>query len=434
MYPDDSVIDDVTKILATGPYYNKNAYPNQHLDRPTVVYIQMYIEGMSSFRAQTMDFQVDIYFQQKWEDNRLRHNNTKRILVKDPKLFNLLWHPDIYFANARTASFHDITMPNFLVWIYPNGTVWYDCRISLTVLCMQNLARYPLDSQNCGLRILSYAYDIEQLQIQWNGISPVEVNEEIRMPDMRLRNISFLIRNDTYATGIWSCAWAEFSVDREIMHHIIQSYVPTALIVVISWFSFWLDVEAVPGRISLSITTLLTLATQSSAARMALPQASYVKAIDVWMGACMTFVFSAMIEFTVVNYCTRRKQKNKDKPVKGLAEQVQDLVAHYKEKNANNGSCYEVSLTSNNANTEACLEKKQLRDYNNQQQPFYFRRNLLTSTKRKALEERINRVEENRKFAQLIDRKSRLYFPLAFITFNVIYWIYYLRYAEEQLG
>lgn len=41
---------------------------------------------------------------------------------------------------------------------------------------------------------------------------------------------------------------------------------------VISWFNFWLDVEAVPGRVSLSITTLLTLATQSGAARMALPQ------------------------------------------------------------------------------------------------------------------------------------------------------------------
>lgn len=28
------------------------------------------------------DFQLDIYFQEKWEDRRLVHNNTKRILVK----------------------------------------------------------------------------------------------------------------------------------------------------------------------------------------------------------------------------------------------------------------------------------------------------------------------------------------------------------------
>lgn len=76
-------------------------------------------------------------------------------------------------------------------------------------------------------------------------------------------------------SGVWSCATAEFIVRREIMHHVLQSYVPTALIVVISWFSFWLDVDAVPGRVSLSITTLLTLATQASAARLALPQVGW---------------------------------------------------------------------------------------------------------------------------------------------------------------
>nr|CAD2169183.1 unnamed protein product [Meloidogyne enterolobii] len=46
-----------------------------------------------------------------------------------------------------------------------------------------------------------------------------------------------------YSTGVWSCVTAEFFVSRELTHHILQTYVPTTLIVVISWFSFWLDVE-----------------------------------------------------------------------------------------------------------------------------------------------------------------------------------------------
>lgn len=56
------------------------------------------------------------------------------------------------------------------------------------------------------------------------------------------------------------------------MHHVLQSYIPTALIVIISWFSFWLDISAVLGEVSLCITTLLTLAMQAQAAEMSLPQ------------------------------------------------------------------------------------------------------------------------------------------------------------------
>ncbi|KHJ85360.1 hypothetical protein OESDEN_14916 [Oesophagostomum dentatum] len=111
-------------------------------------------------------------------------------------------------------------------------------------------------------KLFRHAYDADELLIKWNGPKPVDVNPEIRMPDMRLHSILHSTRNDTYATGIWSCALAEFQVDREIMHHLIQSYLPTSLIVVISWFSFWLDVEAVPGRVSFSTVQIdLTLIT-----------------------------------------------------------------------------------------------------------------------------------------------------------------------------
>ena len=36
------------------------------------------------------------------------------------------------------------------------------------------------------------------------------------------------------------------------------------LIVVISWVSFWMDVDSVPGRTTLGVTTLLTMSTKAS--------------------------------------------------------------------------------------------------------------------------------------------------------------------------
>uniref|UniRef100_A0AC34R1E0 Uncharacterized protein n=1 Tax=Panagrolaimus sp. JU765 TaxID=591449 RepID=A0AC34R1E0_9BILA len=293
--------------------YDKQSTPTQIKGTPTIVNLSMYIEGLSSFRTQTMDFQLDVYFQQYWVDERLRHNETKRILVRDKEILDKIWHPDIYFANARIAEFHEVTQPNFLLWMEPDGRIFYDTRVSMIVMCSMNLAKWPLDSQQCHLRILSYAYDINQLQIAWILEDPITRNMNIKLSDMRIVQMMPGLCDGNYSTGVWSCVTAEFFVQREIMHHIMQSYVPSSLIVIISWFSFWLDVEAVPARVSLAITTLLTLSTQASNARMALPDVSYTKAIDVWSSTCMIFVFGVMIEFTFCNYVQRKAMSEKSK-------------------------------------------------------------------------------------------------------------------------
>ena len=42
---------------------------------------------------------------------------------------------------------------------------------------------------------------------------------------------------------------------------IIQVYVPSSLIVVMSWVSFYLDRSAAPARVGLGVTTVLTMVT-----------------------------------------------------------------------------------------------------------------------------------------------------------------------------
>lgn len=69
-----------------------------------------------------------MYFQQEWTDPRLAHGEAHPMLIRDRSVFNLIWSPDLYFANARKAAFQDVTADNFLVWVHPDGKVFYDCR------------------------------------------------------------------------------------------------------------------------------------------------------------------------------------------------------------------------------------------------------------------------------------------------------------------
>lgn len=63
--------------------------------------------------------------------------------------------PDLFFSNEKEGHFHNIIMPNVYIRIFPNGSVLYSIRISLTLACPMNLKLYPLDRQVCSLRMAS---------------------------------------------------------------------------------------------------------------------------------------------------------------------------------------------------------------------------------------------------------------------------------------
>ena len=100
-----------------------------------------------------------------------------------------VWMPDTFFQNEKLGHFHDIIVPNVYVRIFPTGRVLYSIRlvvrytmndtlvrnmhaprftylefnnvitlyyrISLTLACPMDLKLYPLDRQECEMRIAS---------------------------------------------------------------------------------------------------------------------------------------------------------------------------------------------------------------------------------------------------------------------------------------
>lgn len=93
--------------------------------------------------------------------------------------------------------------------------------------------------------------------------------------------------------------YANFTFVRRFSGTIFNVYVPSTLVVFLSWISLWLDVEAVPARVTLGVTSLLTLATQVANAHVGLPPISYMTAMDIWLFVCLITVFSSLIEFSL---------------------------------------------------------------------------------------------------------------------------------------
>ncbi|KJH42555.1 Neurotransmitter-gated ion-channel transmembrane region [Dictyocaulus viviparus] len=94
------------------------------------------------------------------------------------------------------------------------------------------------------------------------------------------------------------------------------------MLVAVSWVSFWLDKDSVPARVTLGVTTLLTMTTQASGVNAKLPPVSYTKAIDIWIGVCLAFIFGALLEFALVNWAARQDMF----PYQGRSRQPQKYM------------------------------------------------------------------------------------------------------------
>lgn len=84
-------------------------------------------------------------------------------------------------------------------------------------------------------------------------------------------------------------------------------FLPSIMIVSISWVSFWLQADASPPRIMLGTSTMLTFITLASAQGKTLPKVSYIKMSEVWFLGCCFFIFGSLVEFAFVNTIWRRK-------------------------------------------------------------------------------------------------------------------------------
>ncbi|XP_041982656.1 glutamate-gated chloride channel isoform X6 [Aricia agestis] len=373
-------------------------------DGPAVVSVNIFVRSISKIDDVTMEYSVQLTFREQWLDERLKFNNLGgRLKYLTLTEANRVWMPDLFFSNEKEGHFHNIIMPNVYIRIFPNGNVLYSIRISLTLSCPMNLKLYPLDKQTCSLRMASYGWTTDDLVFLWKEGDPVQVVKNLHLPRFTLEKFLTDYCNSKTNTGEYSCLKVDLLFKREFSYYLIQIYIPCCMLVIVSWVSFWLDQGAVPARVSLGVTTLLTMATQSSGINASLPPVSYTKAIDVWTGVCLTFVFGALLEFALVNYASRSDMHREN-----MKKTRREMEAA-----ASMDAASDLLDTDSNT-TFAMIRQCEIH---------------MSPPRKNCCRLWISKFPTRSK---RIDVISRITFPLVFALFNVIYWSTYLFRDEEE--
>ncbi|XP_038844803.1 glycine receptor subunit alpha-4-like [Salvelinus namaycush] len=278
---------------------------------PVNVTINLFINSFGSITETTMDYRLNVFLRQQWNDPRLAYKEyPDDSLDLDPSMLDSIWKPDLFFANEKGANFHEVTTDNKLLRIFQNGNVLYSIRLTLILSCPMDLMNFPMDIQTCSMQLESFGYTMNDLCFQWLDIGPVQVADDLMLPQFVLKEEKDLgCCTKHYNTGKFACIEVKFHLERQMGYYLIQMYIPSLLTVILSWVSFWINMDAAPARVGLGITTVLTMTTQSSGSRASLPKVSYVKAIDIWMAVCLLFVFAALLEYAAVNFVSRQHKE-----------------------------------------------------------------------------------------------------------------------------
>ncbi|XP_074484826.1 glycine receptor subunit alpha-3 isoform X2 [Sebastes fasciatus] len=417
--------DFLDKLMGRTSGYDARIRPN-FKGPPVNVSCNIFINSFGSIAETTMDYRVNIFLRQQWNDPRLAFTEyPDDSLDLDPSMLDSIWKPDLFFANEKGAHFHEVTTDNKLLRIFKNGNVLYSIRLTLTLSCPMDLKNFPMDVQTCIMQLESFGYTMNDLIFEWQENAPVQVAEGLTLPQFLLKDESDLrYCTKHYNTGKFTCIEVRFHLERQMGYYLIQMYIPSLLIVILSWVSFWINMDAAPARVALGITTVLTMTTQSSGSRTSLPKVSYVKAIDIWMAVCLLFVFSALLEYAAVNFVSRQH--------KDLLRFRRPTKSKSKEREVHEGR-----PTSTAAVTSTPSNSKDSKASANNTVTVLNTTGAAANTTQNPPGAGGKSIEEMRKLfidrAKKIDTVSRAGFPLAFLFFNIFYWVLYKILRHEDV-
>ncbi|XP_026552114.1 gamma-aminobutyric acid receptor subunit beta-2 isoform X2 [Pseudonaja textilis] len=416
---------------------------------PVSVGMNIDIASIDMVSEVNMDYTLTMYFQQAWRDKRLSYNIIPLNLTLDNRVADQLWVPDTYFLNDKKSFVHGVTVKNRMIRLHPDGTVLYGLRITTTAACMMDLRRYPLDEQNCTLEIESYGYTIDDIQFYWRGgDNAVTGVTKIELPQFSIVDYQLITKKAKFSTGYYPRLSLCFKLKRNIGYFILQTYMPSILITILSWVSFWINYDASAARVALGITTVLTMTTINTHLRETLPKIPYVKAIDMYLMGCFVFVFMALLEYAFVNYIFFGKGPQHQKKA---AERAASANNEKLRMDVNKMDPHEnillstLEIKNEMAASEAVIglgeprSKKLAYDtssiqYRKAGLPRHsFGRNALerhVAQKKSRLRRRASQLKINipdLTDVNAIDRWSRILFPVVFSFFNIVYWLYYVN-------
>ncbi|XP_068226308.1 uncharacterized protein [Palaemon carinicauda] len=294
-----------------------------------------------------MDMRLSYELEMSWFDNRLEYINLKaEESLNAPRVDTMLklWSPIVKLLNTDTidqlliskdavASIKRMQEPvrrddsvaaevdvysgeECPITVSRKYTTYFTCQFDLTL--------YPFDDQHCDMHL--------QVVSGLDSFLEVHLNSSVSYLGSKMLN-EYQIGQEEMLLDVPrdpSEVRVRIPLIRLYGHSILNIYVPSLILLIISYLTLFFRTNFFDLKIMASLTALLVLATLFAQASSSLPQTSYFKMVDIWLLFCVMMTFLVIIFHILID--KRYSQDTRVKSIVPFSDDGKTTINRYFDK------------------------------------------------------------------------------------------------------
>ena len=312
--------EDHPSTFCISPGYNRDIGPwgYRHLTNislPWIFTMEFYIYDVQEIDDDKLTMTFDLYFKVKWMEPRSQINTSSHKWSKEATVIdgdehylipleNMvdLWIPAFEIHNLEMYKPQTVLRETASLRINSTKFLRYIVKVKIVLNCQMTYDSYPFDFHTCFFRVGSFYNPIEI----WDCTSKVYFNSSRQRNLQYHIDITDLRRNErkieeTLSGRTWATCGFKVAMMRKKSQIFVQVYLTSVLLVALSWVSFIINPEVVPGRMGLLVTVFLMLITLFISVKRDAPSSNdFLNAADLFVIVCIGHVFLGFLEYAFV--------------------------------------------------------------------------------------------------------------------------------------
>ena len=264
---------------------------------PTPVNLYLYLVDVFDVSGSDQAFNADVVVIAEWRDPNLAGKSTA---IQSAKLEDV-WEPRLQVVNQRGIN---ALLPQ-RIEIHPDGLVRYRQRWSGRFTARMDLRDFPLDRQRFHVQVVSLGYSRDEVELIPDlGGKRSGRAEQLSITDWKLGPARMGMADFEPVPGAKALAGVQLIWEgkRQVGYYAVQVIFPLVMIVLMGWTALWIAPSMVPARMSVAVTTMLTLIAYRFALARFVPNLPYLTRFDYFTLGSTILIFLVLAVVAATTY------------------------------------------------------------------------------------------------------------------------------------